>query len=80
MNQQTFSERDHDGSPLRDLLAARAAARRNQAAATDPAARATAAALADEIEGQLKQRADDHLRRFRARTETRARRGAGVGR
>ena len=67
-------------TPLRDLLAARAAARRDLDRATDPEARAAAAALVAEIEAQLKHRADSHLRRYTARTEARARRGAGVGR
>jgi len=80
MNQTTFSERDHDGTPLRDLLERLSQAKRDLDRATDPEERAAAAALADEIEATLERRADGHLRRYRARTEARARRGAGVGR
>ena len=65
---------------LRDLLAARAVARHDLVAATDPAARAAAAALVTGIEAQLKHRAAGHLRRYTARTEARARRGEGAGR
>jgi len=67
-------------TPLRDLLAARAAARHDLAAATDPEERAAAAALVAEIEAELEHRADGHLRRFTAQTEARARRGEGVRR